>query len=204
MGKIINLVGKIFTRLTVISEDGKNSSNKIMWKCICDCGKTLKVAGNALKSGNTKSCGCLNNENRLTNNLKHGMSKTKLYKSWSDMKSRCLNKKNKSYDRYGKRGISICDEWLNFDEFMKWALSNGHNELLEIERKNNDGNYEPSNCKWATRKEQNNNTSKSIKNRFTKNELEDIKKCSLTYEEMKTKFKISKYIIKRIKDGFYD
>jgi len=204
MGTTIDLIGKKFNRLTVISREGRSPSNKIMWKCLCDCGKILDIIGASLKNGNTKSCGCLNDENRLINNLKHGKSKTKMYKSWSDMKSRCLNKNNKNYSRYGGRGISVCNEWLKFEPFMKWAIANNYDESLEIERRNNNKNYEPSNCKWATRKEQNNNTSRSIKNRFTKDELEDIKKCSLTYEEMKTKFKVSKYIIKRIKDGYYD
>lgn len=93
---------------------------------------------------------------------KHGGYKTKIYNTWRGMKSRCNNPNNKKYDRYGGRGITVCDEWYNFEPFYKWSLANGWQDGLSLDRIENDGNYEPSNCKWATLSEQQNNTSKTI------------------------------------------
>lgn len=97
-------------------------------------------------------------------NFKHGLKNTRLFSIWTNMKSRCYNKKSTNYNRYGGRGIKVCDEWRNdFKSFYDWAMSNGYEEHLTIDRIDNDGNYEPSNCRWATVKEQSLNT---IKNRL--------------------------------------
>lgn len=117
--------------------------------CICKCGKEKKnIKITSILSGNTTSCGCRNKELTSERNYIHCDSKTRLYKIWQGMKKRCLNKNNARYKEYGGRGISICDEWLLWVNFKDWALKNGYNDTLTIERKDYDKNYEPCNCTW--------------------------------------------------------
>lgn len=162
MGKFEDLTGRKFGRLTVISRIGTNNLGKATWLCKCDCGKETVVTTGELKSGNTKSCGCYNKEKRKTNNLVHGKRKEKIYKVWANMKARCTNESVSEYKNYGGRGITVCDEWRNsFIAFYEWAMANGYNENLQIDRKDVNGNYEPSNCRWVTRKENCNNRTNS-------------------------------------------
>lgn len=148
-----------FNRLTVIEYVGLDKNFKRLWKCKCDCGREIVVDTSSLTTGNTKSCGCYKNEMIKTLNLKHGKSHIKLYYVWQEMKKRCLNPKSKSYKNYGKRGITVCNEWAdNFETFAKWAIRNGYKEGLSIDRVNNNGNYEPNNCRWVTSKIQTRNT----------------------------------------------
>lgn len=128
--------------------------------CQCDCGNQIEVSTNSLNKGNTKSCGCLHRDylnNSRPNSIKHGDSKSRLYTIWRDMKLRCYNEKQIGYKNYGARGIKVCDEWLyDFISFKNWAMDNGYQNDLTLDRLDNDGNYEPSNCKWSTQKEQSN------------------------------------------------
>ena len=150
-----DLTGKKFGKLTVICKEYTDKNRNIYWKCKCECGNTAIVRGSALKNGNTKSCGCLIYESK---NVKHGMQHTRLYSIWSGIKSRCYTKTNPAYDRYGGRGISMCDEWRrDFMVFYNWATANGYTKGLSIDRIDVNGNYEPSNCRWATAKEQSDN-----------------------------------------------
>jgi hypothetical protein len=143
-----------FGRLTVLKID-KAVDKRVFWLCQCECGNIKSVAGHCLKCGDTLSCGCLQRENASKKNKKHGLSGTSIYKQWAGIKRRCFNPAFKQFNDYGGRGITMCDEWKNsFISFYEWATKNGHKEGLTIDRINNDGNYEPNNCKWASQKEQ--------------------------------------------------
>lgn len=161
-GKILDLTGQKYNRLTAIKMVERNSSNKVQWLCKCDCGNLVKVTTCHLRSGHTKSCGCYNLESSITANITHGGTGTRLYNIWCDIKKRCLNEKYWCYNRYGGRGIKMCKDWKNdFTSFRDWSITHGYADDLTIDRINNDGNYEPDNCRWVTRAIQNNNTSKN-------------------------------------------
>lgn len=158
-GKILDLTGHKYGRLTPLKMVERNSSNKVQWLCLCDCGNTVKVTTGHLRSGHTKSCGCYNIDSSVESSTTHNGKGTRLYEIWEGMKKRCNNPNSKYYHLYGGRGICVCDEWQNdFSAFRDWAMANGYEDNLTIDRMEVDGNYEPSNCRWATRKEQNNNT----------------------------------------------
>ena len=157
--------GLKFNRLTAIECVGTNKNREKMWKCKCDCGNTSFVRFSALSHGLTKSCGCLQRENAKKANTKHGLSNTRIYKIWEDMKNRCYQKSYHAYKHYGGRGISICEEWAeSFQTFYDWAKTHGYKDDLSIDRIDVNGNYSPNNCRWATQKTQ-------IQNRRTKKEI---------------------------------
>lgn len=149
-------IGSRFTRLIVLCESKIKLHGLISYECLCDCGNKKIVAKKNLLNGNTHSCGCLRKEVETTVNIKHGLSHSKTYKIWKSIKYRCLNKKCEFYRIYGGRGITICDRWKNsFENF--YADMGECPSGFSIERMNNGGNYEPSNCKWASNFEQGRN-----------------------------------------------
>lgn len=146
MGAKIDLTGDIYGRLTVIRDVGRKH-NRVLWECTCSCNTVVHVTSNALRKGNTKSCGCLNKEAITT----HGLSSHPLYKVWRKMIDRCDNKKAKDYRAYGDRGITVCNEWYSIVTFHSWGIANGWEDGLQIDRKENDGGYTPDNCRFVTR-----------------------------------------------------
>lgn len=159
-----NSEGQKFNKLLAIKEldivDGQR-----LYLFRCDCGNEVERLFKEVKRGKLKSCGCGVLIGVIEANTTHGMSKSRIYNIYQGMLRRCVNKKDHSFPRYGGRGISVCDEWSGekgFEKFHKWSLSNGYEEHLSIDRIDNDGSYEPSNCRWADHKTQLNNTSYNL------------------------------------------
>ncbi len=154
MAKDLSLL--VFGRLHVIGRDGSDSNGNAFWKCVCSCGVVRSFRGDRLKSGKTKSCGCLSLESK---------SSIPLYirQVFSGMMQRCYNPKSKAFPRYGGRGIVVCDEWIGKCELFFKYIGDRPTDLHSIDRVENDGNYEPGNVKWSTREEQQNNRSLNVR-----------------------------------------
>jgi hypothetical protein len=156
-----DITGKVFGRLTVLSLAGKNNHRVLMWNCICSCGKKTITCGTSLRSGNSKSCGCLRLENTINANTTHGKSKTNLYKVWTSMICRCYVKTDANYSSYGGRGITVCDSWkTNYQNFLD---DMGEPAIgATIDRIDNDKGYYLENCRWATRVQQQRNIRSNV------------------------------------------
>jgi hypothetical protein len=147
--KLVDRTGQKFGKLLVINQAGRNELKKVLWKCRCDCGNEISIVAGSLVTGNTTSCGC------VIPNFKHGGWKNASYNTWRAMVRRCNNPKDKDYKRYGGAGVTVCDRWLEYINFVADMGEPIGDETLD--RINVYGNYEPSNCRWAGIKVQNRN-----------------------------------------------
>lgn len=167
MGKMRDLSGQRFGRLTVIEPCGTTGHGEIKWRCICDCGNEHMASRGSLVGGKVSSCGCLRREQageiRAYVKPKHGGSNTRLYRIWRNMKSRCNCPTASKYHLYGGKGVRVCEAWISFGPFRDWAMSNGYADDLTIDRLDSNGDYYPENCRWVTSKVQGNNTSQNHK-----------------------------------------
>ncbi len=154
MPKLHDLTGHRFARLVVISQAPKGSGGHSRWNCLCDCGEALIRLGGNLRGGSAKSCGCQKRPSN-NNNRQHGQSYTTTYASWSRMLMRCQNPNVRQYQWYGARGIKVCDRWKTFKNF--YTDMGDRPRGMTLDRIDNDGNYEPSNCRWATNSVQHHN-----------------------------------------------
>lgn len=167
--RLNDLTGKRFGRLTVIQRGEALGRKGVYWLCLCDCGNKCTILGNALVTSHTTSCGCYSKEVSKRAKI-HGLCHTKEHAIWKAVRQRCNDKNASNYYRYGGRGIKVCPEWDNFQNFYAWCKESGFKEGLTIDRINNDGDYSPANCRWVDKITQGNNKSNNRKV-FYKGEL---------------------------------
>lgn len=176
------LKGKKFGKLTVVENSILRKNKKIYIKVICDCGEEYYIAKSPLVTGKITHCKKCRNSNKIT----HNMSKTRLYQTWKNMKARCYYKKYVDFPNYGGRSIKVCEEWLNdFVDFKNWAIANGYNDKLTIDRINVNGEYSPNNCRWISSKNQNYNKRNTIYVKYKKSKVGLAELCASLNKDVK-------------------
>jgi hypothetical protein len=165
MRKAEDMAGRVFGRLTAVSlAKSRTGKGGARWNCVCSCGKSADVRADSLREGKTKSCGCLAVEISTARCYRHGHHNSATYSSWEHMLDRCSNPNFKHFSYYGGRGIAVCDRWRKFENFL--ADMGERPERLTLDRIDTNGNYEPTNCKWSTRSEQQYNRRNCLKYRM--------------------------------------
>lgn len=161
MSRKNDLVGCKYGRLTVERDGGRDPKKNIRWLCVCVCGGAILASASDLKRGKVASCGCLRKELVANKTRTHGLSKTRTYRIWSNMITRCTNERRRTWSRYGGRGVHVDPRWFDYTNFLcdMGEAPSG----LSLDRINNDGGYEKANCRWATRAQQASNTSRTVK-----------------------------------------
>ena len=194
MGRIqtADIAGQRFGRLIVLYKTDILCRHDYFWECVCDCGKYKKATAGNLRHNNVRSCGCLIGEASIT----HGDSSKRIRHIWFAMMSRCYNKNNNRYKYYGEKGISVCEQWKEYQDFKKWAYENGYSDELSLDRfPDLNKGYFPENCRWATAKEQGNNK--------TNNKIFIIDGISKTLQQWSDLYGINQSrILRRIKAGW--
>lgn len=175
--KLIDMIGLRFGSLVVISRSSHRSGKHVTWECACDCGNKSVVSGTKLRSGHTKSCGCAKVAEIVKRSLTHGKCMTPEYRVWTGIKSRCFGKKTRSYKDYGGRGVTMCKKWRDSFEAFYDDMGPRPSPDHSIERLDNDGNYEPGNCVWATRCIQCRNKRNNVVVRFQGSEVLLMELC---------------------------
>ena len=185
-----------------INDVGIKDGHKVaLYKCTF-CNKETVKRKSSVKAGTVKSCGCMTHKIRAEKLTKHGLGRTKIYAVWAAMVNRCYNIDAQSYHLYGQRGISVCDEWKNdVICFKEWAFSNGYFEGLHIDRINNDGNYEPSNCQWISHKENSRNRRQSKLNQKQVNDIKIMLEKKISQCDIAKKYNIDASLVSKIKKG---
>lgn len=207
MPKLMDLSNKSFGRWKVLALGGRSKQGKSTWVCQCECGTVSVVVGSSLVNGRSSSCGCLASELTIRRSTTHGLSKghgaeKRLYIIWGNMKARCNRSTNPRFKDYGGRGISICYEWDNdFAMFYRWAMSNGYDDRLTIERIDNDRGYSPGNCKWIPREEQSRNRRKTKLNERKAEAIRNLKATGMKSSAVAKIFSIDRHHVNAIVRG---